>query len=68
MRIRRTALVVMIVASCTLSVVAQKPKLTLDDFFNSASFRGLEISPDGNSVVIAGRTFSGRAARGGSTR
>ena len=52
MRIQRTALVVMIVASCTLSVVAQKPKLTLDDFFNSVGFRALEISPDGNSVVI----------------
>jgi len=29
-----------------------RPKLTLDDFFNSVSFRGLELSPDGNSVVI----------------
>src|ERR1035441_9892037 len=29
-----------------------KPKLTLDEFFNSVSFPALEISPDGNSVVI----------------
>ena len=32
-----------------------KPKLTLDDFFNSVSFPGVEISPDGNSVVIVTR-------------
>jgi dipeptidyl aminopeptidase/acylaminoacyl peptidase len=31
---------------------AQKPKLTLDEFFNSVSFPSVEISPDGNSVVI----------------
>ncbi|MGA8764499.1 MAG: hypothetical protein WB562_16645, partial [Candidatus Sulfotelmatobacter sp.] len=30
-----------------------KPKLTLDEFFNSVSFSSIEISPDGNSVVIA---------------
>jgi dipeptidyl aminopeptidase/acylaminoacyl peptidase len=29
-----------------------KPKLTLDDFFNSVSFPALEISPDGRSVII----------------
>jgi len=29
-----------------------KPKLTLDDFFNSVSFPSVELSPDGNSVVI----------------
>ena len=32
-----------------------KPKLTLDEFFNSVDFTALEISPDGNSVVIAHR-------------
>src|ERR1700680_939788 len=31
---------------------AQKPKLTVDEFFNSASFPSVEISPDGNSVAI----------------
>ena len=30
-----------------------KPKLTLDEFFNSVSFTSVAISPDGNSVVIA---------------
>jgi dipeptidyl aminopeptidase/acylaminoacyl peptidase len=38
---------------CTLSMLAQRmPKLTLDDFFNSVSFRSVDLSPDGNSVVI----------------
>jgi len=29
-----------------------KPKLTLDEFFNSVSFSGVRMSPDGNSVVF----------------
>jgi dipeptidyl aminopeptidase/acylaminoacyl peptidase len=29
-----------------------KPKLTLDEFFNSVSFSSIKLSPDGNSVVI----------------
>lgn len=29
-----------------------KPKLTLDEFFNSVSFPDVKVSPDGNSVVI----------------
>ncbi len=31
---------------------ADKPKLTLDEFFNSVEFNELQLSPDGNSVVI----------------
>jgi dipeptidyl aminopeptidase/acylaminoacyl peptidase len=30
----------------------QKPKLTLDEFFNWVSFPSIEISPDGSSVAI----------------
>jgi dipeptidyl aminopeptidase/acylaminoacyl peptidase len=30
-----------------------KPKLTLDDFFNSVGYTSVEVSPDGNNVVIA---------------
>ncbi len=53
MQIRRTACLLTMVLCCALSLTAQnKPKLTLDDFFNSVSFRGIELSPDGNSVVI----------------
>src|SRR5580698_6542283 len=29
-----------------------KPKLTLDEFFNSVGFTAVELSPEGNSVVI----------------
>ena len=29
-----------------------KPKLTLDEFFNSVSYTSVALSPDGNSVVI----------------
>jgi dipeptidyl aminopeptidase/acylaminoacyl peptidase len=54
MRIQKSACVVAIVVSSALALLAQsKPKLTLDDFFNSVSFRSVELSPDGNSVIIA---------------
>jgi dipeptidyl aminopeptidase/acylaminoacyl peptidase len=53
MRIQKTALVVSVVVGCALAVFAEnKPKLTLDDFFNSVSFNSIEMSPDGKSVVI----------------
>jgi dipeptidyl aminopeptidase/acylaminoacyl peptidase len=53
MRILKTAFVVAIALTCAFSASAQtKPKLTLDDAFNSVSFSALEVSPDGNSVVI----------------
>ena len=53
MRTPKTVFVVVMVVSCVLTGMAQsKPKLTLDEFFNSVSFSGVEISPDGNSVVI----------------
>ena len=49
----KTAIVLALIALCTLSISAQsKPKLTLDEFFNSVSFSAVELSPDGNSVVI----------------
>ena len=53
MRIQRTAVVIATMLLSALATPAQsKPKLTLDDFFNSVSFRAIEMSPDGNSVVI----------------
>ena len=53
MRLHKTALIALMLLTCALAVMAQsKPKLTLDEFFNSVSFSGVEISPDGNSVVI----------------
>src|ERR1700691_1009366 len=39
---------------CSLSGFADdKPKLTLDEFFNSVDYPSVAISPDGHSVVIA---------------
>jgi len=35
-----------------LPAAAQKPRVTLDEFFNSVGFTALKLSPDGNSVVI----------------
>jgi len=53
---RKFAVALTLAFSCVLSTLAQtaaKPKLTLDEFFNSVSFPALELSPDGNSVLIA---------------
>jgi dipeptidyl aminopeptidase/acylaminoacyl peptidase len=50
----RTLLVVLgsLLATVALFAQASKPKLTLDEFFNSVSFSGVKMSPDGNSVVF----------------
>ncbi len=54
MKIRKAVCVVAIQLSCALTLFAQaKPKLNLDDFFNSVGFRSVELSPNGNSVVFA---------------
>jgi dipeptidyl aminopeptidase/acylaminoacyl peptidase len=53
MRIQKIAAVAVLVVTCALFVFAQtKPKLTLDEFFNSVSFSSIALSPDGNSLVI----------------
>ncbi len=63
MRIQKVVGVAVLVLSCALFAFAQivfapavkaqsKPKLTLDEFFNSVSFPALALSPDGNWVVI----------------
>src|ERR1700730_4020525 len=41
-----------VVISALLAFAQGKPKLTLDEFFNSVDFPAIAISPDGNSVVI----------------
>ena len=53
MKIQKVCFAVVMTLCCALSVQSQaKPKLNLDDFFNSVSFRSVELSPDGNSVVF----------------
>jgi dipeptidyl aminopeptidase/acylaminoacyl peptidase len=54
MQILNTVFTAAVISICALLAPAQtKPKLTLDEFFNSVSFTAVELSPDGNSVVIA---------------
>ncbi|MGH9494377.1 MAG: prolyl oligopeptidase family serine peptidase [Candidatus Sulfotelmatobacter sp.] len=50
MPIRKLAVLLALIS--TFAAAQTKSKLTLDEFFNSVSFSGVEISPDGNSVVI----------------
>jgi len=40
------------VLAINLAQSADKPKLTLDEFFNSVSFDAVKISPDGHAIVI----------------
>ena len=52
---KKTRLVLFLMLACTVAFAEHnqtKPKLTLDDFFNSVSFPTLEIAPDGHSVLI----------------
>jgi dipeptidyl aminopeptidase/acylaminoacyl peptidase len=54
MKISKQLLFLAIALCPTLPAIADgKPKLTLDEFFNSVDYPDIAISPDGNSVVIA---------------
>src|SRR5450755_704940 len=54
--VRRSILLVSLTSIICASIFAPaetaKPKLTLDEFFNSVSFPAVKVSPDGNSVII----------------
>ena len=54
MPMRRSILLVSVLSIISIFACAQaaKPKLTLDEFFNSVSFNSVKLSPDGNAVVI----------------
>ena len=41
-----------LLASTVLFAQDAKPKLTLDEFFNSVSFSDVAMSPDGAAVVL----------------
>jgi dipeptidyl aminopeptidase/acylaminoacyl peptidase len=54
MHIHKPFCIAAVLLSSALALIAQsKPKLAIDDFFNSVSFNNIELSPDGNSVVFA---------------
>jgi dipeptidyl aminopeptidase/acylaminoacyl peptidase len=50
----RQSMLLLSLVFATIPAPAQtaKPRLTLDEFFNSVSFTAVKVSPDGNSVVI----------------
>jgi len=50
MRLIHIALITLLCLGC--ATAEKKPKVTLDEFFNSVSVSSLELSPDGNSVLI----------------
>ena len=39
--------------SAVASAQTAKPKITLDEFFNDVDFPSVQVSPDGNSVIIS---------------
>jgi dipeptidyl aminopeptidase/acylaminoacyl peptidase len=52
MRILKHLLLLSVISSTFLAFADAKPKLTLDEFFNSVDYPAVALSPDGNSVVI----------------
>ncbi|MGH9516808.1 MAG: TolB family protein, partial [Terriglobales bacterium] len=52
MRSAKVLLLILSVSIGTFTFAQNKPKITLDEFFNSVSFSSIKLSPDGNSVVI----------------
>jgi dipeptidyl aminopeptidase/acylaminoacyl peptidase len=49
----RVSLIALLSTLACAASAADKPKITLDEFFNYVEFTAVQISPDGNSVVIA---------------
>jgi dipeptidyl aminopeptidase/acylaminoacyl peptidase len=49
---RKNIVFATILLSAVLASADTKPKLTIDEFFNSVSFPAITLSPDGNSIVI----------------
>ncbi|HEY3928334.1 MAG TPA: S9 family peptidase [Candidatus Koribacter sp.] len=49
---RGITIVLLLLSVSFLGFGQQKPKLTLDEFFNAVYYRDVRISPDGNAVVF----------------
>ena len=52
LKLRVLAVTVAIPWSVGSVIGAEKPRLTLDEFFNSVDIASVEISPDGRAVVV----------------
>src|SRR6185437_3998259 len=52
MRSAKVVLLILSLSIGSLTFAQNKPKITLDEFFNAVSFSSVKLSPDGNSVVI----------------
>jgi dipeptidyl aminopeptidase/acylaminoacyl peptidase len=52
MRFAKVVLLVFSLSVGTFTFAQNKPKITLDEFFNAVNFSSVKLSPDGNSVVI----------------
>jgi dipeptidyl aminopeptidase/acylaminoacyl peptidase len=53
MNLRKASSAVLFVVLCFVSVfAADKQKVTLDEFFNSADYTSIELSPDGRQAVV----------------
>ena len=50
--LRQLPLIVLLL-SAGIAAATDKPKITLDEFLNYVDFPTVQISPDGNSVIIA---------------
>jgi dipeptidyl aminopeptidase/acylaminoacyl peptidase len=51
-RLKLRFLALIVVLATLPALAAEKPRITLDEFFNSVSFDSVSLSPDGNSVLI----------------
>jgi dipeptidyl aminopeptidase/acylaminoacyl peptidase len=49
----RLPLIALLLTLVCFAAAADKPKITLDEFFNYVEFSAVQMSPDGSSVVIA---------------
>ena len=47
----RLLFITLLLASAQFTSAADKPRITLDEFFNYVGYNAVQISPDGNSVV-----------------
>src|SRR5258706_1787583 len=52
MKISKHLFLLAVIGSSCLAFADGKPKLTLDEFFNSVSYPTVAISPDGSTIVI----------------